>query len=153
MLENGEVQPAFRSATAPISGWPLRLMMGLVAIVPLTLIGVAANLTPDVDGLGTHQQLGLPPCTMRVVFGIRCPACGMTTAWSHFGRGQWPSGFSSNIAGFLLAALAVAFAPIAVRAAWTGRMPDRKIQNLATLALVMIGAIATAQWLVLVTLK
>ncbi|WP_145173445.1 DUF2752 domain-containing protein [Rubripirellula lacrimiformis] len=151
-------QPALSDQTDPIdpatnrfrarSDWFLRALMGLTAILPIGLLGVAGSLRPNSAGLGTHQQLGLPPCSMRVIFGIRCPACGMTTSWSYFTRGQWPASAEANIAGFLLALIAVAFSPIAIRAAITGRMPSRGTQRYATLALVSIAAIASVQWLV-----
>ncbi|MGB7328514.1 MAG: DUF2752 domain-containing protein [Rubripirellula sp.] len=117
------------------------------AAVPLGLLAVAAMLTPDSDGLGTHQQLGLPPCSMRMLFGIRCPACGMTTSWSHFTRGQWPSSLQSNVAGFFLAGLAVAFSPFAIKAAYSGKMPPATAQKYATIALVAIGVVAATEWI------
>ncbi|NBO19844.1 MAG: DUF2752 domain-containing protein, partial [Proteobacteria bacterium] len=41
-------------------------------------------LTPDARGLGTHEQLGLPPCGFYLWYGLPCPSCGMTTSWPHF---------------------------------------------------------------------
>ncbi len=124
----------------------LRWAMALTAAIPLSLLLVAANLKPDSDGIGTHQQLGLPPCSMRMLFGIRCPACGMTTSWAHFMRGQWPSSLGSNVAGFLLAMLSVVFSPFAIRAAVTGRMPSAIVQNYGAIALVSILVVALTQW-------
>src|SRR5690242_10680262 len=47
------------------------------------MLATAWRLTPSPRGLGTHQQLGLAPCTVEQWFGMRCPSCGMTTAWAH----------------------------------------------------------------------
>ncbi len=135
------------SGAVMVAGPFWRVSVLLFAIIPLGLLAVAALLTPDDRGLGTHQQLGLPPCSMRLLFGIRCPACGMTTSWSYFAQGQWISSLHSNIAGFLLALLAVCFAPISIRAAWTGRMPSSRIQLYAAFLLVAIGVVAITEWL------
>ena len=72
---------------------------------------IAGNLTPDRQGFGTHQQLGLPPCTIQDKFGFRCPACGMTTSWAHFVRGQWVSALSCSVAGTMLALISALMAP------------------------------------------
>ena len=32
--------------------------------------------------MGTHQQLGLPPCNFVTLTGYPCPACGMTTSFA-----------------------------------------------------------------------
>ncbi|MEM6689886.1 MAG: DUF2752 domain-containing protein [Planctomycetota bacterium] len=85
-----------------------------LSFVPLLLLVVARFLSPSPRGLGTHQQLGLPPCSLRVMLGIECPACGMTTSWSHFTRGQWIDALHANYAGVMLAAFFVAFCPFAL---------------------------------------
>ena len=70
--------------------------------------GGARCLVPDPRGLGTHQQLGLPPCTFRVLFGRPCPACGMTTAWANVLRGRLPPALRANVTGTLLCGLDLA---------------------------------------------
>jgi len=37
----------------------------------LLLLGVAVWLLPDPRGIGTHKQLGLPPCSVPQIYGIR----------------------------------------------------------------------------------
>lgn len=92
------------------------------------MLAVAASLTPDPKGRGTHRQLGLPPCTMLVLFGRPCPSCGMTTAWAWLVRGQLRESLQANAGGTLLAALAVAGAPwlllSALRGRWIGTRPN-----------------------------
>lgn len=126
--------------------WFSRASMIAIALVPLVLLAIAATLLPDADGLGTHQQLGLPPCSMRVLFGVRCPACGMTTSWSHFMRGDWIASFQSNIGGFALAATAIFFSPIAIASAVRGRWLSLRMQRALVLILLSIAAIAGVEW-------
>ena len=89
--------------------------------VLLGLLVTAARLSPSPQGLGTHQQLGLPPCTFRVVFDNRCPACGMTTSWSHMVRGHVVDSLRANVGGALLAVMALVAAPLLLASALRGR--------------------------------
>src|SRR5687768_15883893 len=59
---------------------PLRWSMGLTGAAMWSLLVVASMLQPDSRGMGTHEQLGMPPCTFLFLTGIRCPSCGMTTS-------------------------------------------------------------------------
>jgi hypothetical protein len=99
-----------------------------VAVGLLCPLLVAAMLRPDPSGHGTHRQLGFPPCTFVVLFGHRCPSCGMTTAWAHLVRGQLPAALRSNVGGTLLGLLdLVATAWLlasAVRERWLGMAPN-----------------------------
>jgi Protein of unknown function (DUF2752) len=85
------------------------------------LLSTAALLRPDPRGLGTHQQVGLPPCTFRFLFGWPCPTCGMTTAWAHAVRGEPIAALRANAGGTLLAALAAASVPWLATSAACGR--------------------------------
>ena len=97
--------------------------MGVLGIGTLTLLVIAASLKPDPfgTGYGTHQQLGLPPCTMVQVFGIRCPSCGMTTSWAYTVRGQLLGAIQANCGGMLLCIGALAFTPWALVSSVRGR--------------------------------
>ena len=75
------------------------------------LLLTAAMLKPDPRGLGTHQQLGLAPCTFQLVFGTRCPACGMTTSWAHLTHAQPWAALKANVGGTSLGLLAMVFGP------------------------------------------
>ena len=90
------------------TGW-LCLVLG--NLVVLSVFGVAAWLKPNPNGFGTHQQLGLPPCTIRMIFQVPCPSCGMTTSFANFVRGRWISAIQANAAGFLLAVISLLFLP------------------------------------------
>lgn len=89
------------------AGYPIgmrgRCVLAVWSLFLLAGFALALHLEPDARGFGTHQQLGLPPCTVRVLLGIPCPSCGMTTSFSHFIRGQFVEAFHANAAGLLLA--------------------------------------------------
>ncbi len=59
---------------------------GLIGIIGAFALALA--LQPDPRGMGTHQQLGMPPCTMYQFTGLPCPTCGVTTAFAHIVRLQ-----------------------------------------------------------------
>lgn len=80
-------------------------LLGLGLLIPLV---VALLLRPSPTGMATHRQLGLPPCTFVVLFGIRCPSCGMTTSWAYLMRGDLRSAVASNAGGTLLGLVAIA---------------------------------------------
>lgn len=82
---------------------PRRLVAGGVAAVTLGVLLVAAALHPAASGEGTHEQLGLPPCSLKARTGIPCPSCGMTTAFAHAARGQWLASFTVQPLGAVLA--------------------------------------------------
>lgn len=90
----------------------------MVLAVPF---GVARRLEPSPLGMGTHQQLGLPPCTFRLVVGKRCPSCGMTTSWAHVVRGQVVSALRASVSGTLLAALGAGVCVCSLLSAMRGR--------------------------------
>lgn len=84
---------------------------------------VACFLEPDAKGYGTHQQLGLPPCTLVFLCGIRCPTCGMTTAWSAVVHGRVLDGLAANVGGVLLAFLVIGSVIGLAATACLGRRP------------------------------
>jgi hypothetical protein len=72
------------------------------ALVLAAPLFVATQLHASADGLGTHQQLGLPPCSALLWWGVRCPACGMTTSWAHLVRGDLLASIQVNPGGAML---------------------------------------------------
>jgi prepilin signal peptidase PulO-like enzyme (type II secretory pathway) len=122
----------------PVAARSFALLAGLALAA---MLGVAAWLTPNEQGFGTHQQLGLPRCSVIEVFHIRCPACGMTTSWAYTVRGQLWRAASANCGGTLLAVSAIVLAPwllaSAVRGRWLGGPPSPAIA--LTLAACVLG--------------
>lgn len=99
-----------------------RVSLSVVGLLMLTGFGLALSLTPSKTGRGTHQQLGLPPCSILLLTDIPCPTCGMTTSFSHFVRGEWPSAIRANTSGFLLACGCVLYLPWSAVTAIRGRI-------------------------------
>jgi len=87
----------------------------------LSALVVAGMLRPDPRGRGTHEQLGLPPCTLIVLTGIPCPACGMTTSWSLATHGQFLEAARTHVSGTLLALVALVVGLGAIIVAARGR--------------------------------
>ncbi len=83
------------------------LVVGLIAVI---LLVISLILSPSKEGIGTHQQLGLPTCGWILAADLPCPTCGMTTAWSHAVRGEFSSAFIAQPLGMLLAFTAAAVA-------------------------------------------
>ncbi len=105
------------------AGGRLRFVAALVAVGCCAVLGLAAWLTPDERGYGTHEQLGFGKCGMLITTGLPCPTCGMTTAFAYAVRGRLIRAFLAQPAGLVLA---LATAAGALGAAWVvaaGRMP------------------------------
>ena len=135
------------SAVAPRLRWLDRLVLALAGTVLLGLLVTAAWLTPNPQGMGTHQQLGLPPCTIVQWYGIRCPSCGMTTSWAHLLRGHVVAALRANAGGALLALTALACGPWLLASGLRGRWligPPREGLTLAIGLLIVVVTIA--QW-------
>jgi len=97
-----------------------RGLLLVLAMVVLSLLMVAWRLKPDRRGFGTHEQLGLPPCATRRLFGIRCPSCGMTTSWVYLVHGHVRHAAASNMGGTLLGVMAILGLPWLLLSAATG---------------------------------
>jgi len=80
------------------------------------LLGVAWALAPAQKGFGTHQALGLPPCSWPARFGVPCPSCGMTTSYALAAKGRLLESFLAQPMGCLLA---IATGMALVASAWT----------------------------------
>ena len=105
---------------APVSGWA-RWSHALLLLGVLVMVGVGLYLTPDPAGHGTHQQLGLPPCTIYYLTGRPCPSCGLTTSVSAILHGQFGLAWRANPMGFVIVAGALAVAINSLLALFWGR--------------------------------
>ena len=109
------------------------------------LLLTAAVLSPDARGHGTHEQLGLPPCTFATLCEMPCPLCGMTTAWCYLMHGNISSAMSTHATGTLLAVAAFSLCVATLVFAACGKTfivppPERAIflSALAFLVLVIV---------------
>lgn len=132
------------SGLGPLSrGICLLVSMGLT-----TLVVVAFRLTPEPGGLGTHQQLGLPPCSIRLLYGIRCPACGMTTSWAHLTQMEFIAALSSNVAGVLLGLVTAIAIPLLAWMSITGKVTNGATSWGFAIGLVAVLVISVIEWIV-----
>lgn len=109
---------------------------------------LATTVAPDPRGFGTHQQFNLPPCTFQSQFHLPCPACGMTTAFSHFVRGHWLQALQSSTTAFVLAIHCLLMIPWCWISVWRRRYwllarPDLAVAWLAFLLYV----VGLSEWL------
>jgi len=79
-----------------------RIAAGILAAACLSVLIVAATLSADPAGAGTHTQLGLAPCGWVAKYGRPCVTCGMTTAFAHAAHASFLASFLTQPAGFLL---------------------------------------------------
>lgn len=125
----------------------LRYSLIVVAVALAFLLAIPAFLTPDASGLGTHRQLGLPPCTWVLLTGYRCPTCGMTTSWAWMARGDLKEALTANPAGVLLFFQTAISVPFLL---WLSAIGDtglvRRFGVATCFGLVTIVAIALGYW-------
>jgi hypothetical protein len=140
--------PPAEVAGEPLRPW-VRSMLAALGLVLVTLLITAACLTPSRRGMGTHQQLGLPPCSMVQILGLRCPACGMTTSWAYLLDGQVFSSLRANAGGTLLGLTALMLAPwsllTALRGRWFWVAPRDEVLLVVS---VTIAAVTVVDWVV-----
>ena len=85
-----------------------RWWAALLVAAAATVLIVASILEPDTRGLGTHQQLGLPPCGFVRATGLPCATCGYTTAFSMAARGDLIGALGTQPAAAVLAMICAA---------------------------------------------
>jgi hypothetical protein len=123
----------------------------LLVAVSLALVGgfvIAYRLEPDPRGFGTHERLGLPPCTIRAVFGIPCPSCGMTTCFANMTKGRWREAARANVAGLILSLVCAALIPWCWLSAFYGRLCwVRRPAKWGACILLVVSGIATIEWM------
>ena len=85
---------------------------------------IAALLTPDARGLGTHEQLGFGACPSLTFFHIPCAFCGMTTTFALMVRGHLIAGFLTQPAGAVLFMGAAFACSVSLAMVVAGRTPS-----------------------------
>jgi hypothetical protein len=105
----------------PCAGRAARLWAGVRGLAGFGLLALAACLSPDPRGVGTHTHLGLPPCGLMLLWGVPCPTCGMTTAFAHTVRGHWLAACRTQPAGFLAAVATAVYAAVSAATVASGR--------------------------------
>ncbi len=126
-----------------------RIVAGLTALF-LVAGGLGlAGLEPDARGFGTHQQLGFPGCTLRTLFGIPCPGCGVTTSLALFARGGFVESAVVQPAGFALGITLMGVAAWLALSAGVGRgIWTRQPETWAAWMAVGLAGLAMIVWLI-----
>jgi hypothetical protein len=107
--------------------WRVRVALAVAALLVLGVFVTGFWLNPyDAEGMplatGTHQQLGLPPCSFKVLTGKPCPSCGMTTSVSLVLHGDVRASVEANWVGTVLVAFLAVVLPWAVVGVVRGRL-------------------------------
>lgn len=135
----------------PSMSWSVwrRIVAGLTVLV-LAAGGMGlAGLEPDPRGFGTHQQLGFPGCTLRTLFGIPCPGCGVTTSLTLFVRGRLVESAVVQPVGFALGTVLTGAAIWLTLSAGFGRSTViRGPENWAAGIAVGLAVLAIVVWLI-----
>ena len=132
-----------------------RLFAALIAVACLAVLGVAAFLEPDPAGVGTNTRLGIRPCGLYQSTGLPCAACGMTTSFNHFARGQIISAAWVQPMGLVLALATCATFWASAYIAATGRPAHRLFKRLPAVRLILLTVgfgIAAWAWKIGLTL-
>ena len=125
-----------------------RILAGVVALPCIAVLGVAAWLTPSFNGLGTHEQLHLPPCGWIAMMDMPCPTCGMTTAFAHAAHGHLLASFLAQPMGFLLALATAMTLLVCLHTAITGARTAGALQRLwRPYSGWMIAGLIVAAWM------
>jgi hypothetical protein len=85
----------------------LVLAASLAGALGLAVLGLV--LQPDARGVGTHEQLGLPPCMTMELWNLPCPGCGVTTSLALASRGRFGASLANQPFGLAVWLGGVAF--------------------------------------------
>ncbi len=104
--------------------WSARQLSGqlLYFLVWLGITFFGIWLQPSRAGHGTHQQLGLPPCPLVLLYGRPCPGCGLTTCVSAVLHGDLPAAWNAHPLGLIL------YLGFSATALWAGHRFWRRIR-------------------------
>jgi len=110
-----DLPPWALAAPPALNAWVRGTMLG-VALGWIAVFAIAIWLNPYRDDgqartMETHRQMGLPPCTFKVISGLPCPSCGMTTSFSLLMHGDLWHSLQANAVGTLLALVGLAYVP------------------------------------------
>ena len=118
--------PARETWALPVLSRCVRGILVVIALGLAVVFAIAIQLDPYQGGepwrMGTHTQLGLPPCTFKTLTGLPCPSCGMTTSFALLVRGDVINSARANFVGTLLAVVCLLAIPWGVTSLVRGRL-------------------------------
>ncbi len=135
----------------PLDTWLRSALVGLVLGITV-VFGIAFWLNPyEAKGnpktMGTHEQLGFPPCNFLIFTGKPCPSCGMTTSFALVVRGDLGNALEANWAGTALALFLMLVLPWGLASLWFGKtLFIRSIELTGLIVLALFVGIALLRW-------
>lgn len=147
-----DTEPPRPPTALPVLARGVRAALVLVAVVLIGLFAVAVRIDPyGADGrpatMGTHQQLGLPPCNFVRLTGLPCPSCGMTTSFALLVRGDVLASLRANAVGTLLAVFFLGLIPWSLAGAVRGRWVwVRRLEPWVLRVVIAFTGLALLRW-------
>jgi len=132
------------------AGFRYRFMALIIALACASILIIAACITPQPSGIGSHTQLHLPACGFLQRNSYPCPTCGMTTALAYLVRGRVIMAFITQPAGALAGLLCLAITCLAGYAAVTAERLDKYIDFISFnlfYIMVTLSVIVLLSWL------
>ncbi len=123
-----------------------RIGWATISGVSLSVLIVACYLKPDPTGMGTHQGLGMPPCSFVLTSGLPCPTCGMTTAFSCVVRGRLWDAFLAQPAGMAFCIATIGLLIYGVHVAIVGKTRTVLWDRFATRLMLGLGLLILGGW-------
>jgi hypothetical protein len=130
-------------AESPAGAFWDRAIAALVVALALASVLTLSAASPDARGHGTHEQLGMVPCSWPILFDRPCPTCGVTTAAAHVVHLAPLTALHTQPFGALLALAGLGFAAFALRTLLIGESLVARVSNWpwAKLLLLAVGAL------------
>jgi len=99
-------------------------------------------LHPAGGGHGTHEQMGIPPCSFLSRTGWPCPSCGVTTSLAAMAHGRPVAAWQAQPFGVMLFALLAAGAVLGGSELVGGRSIVHRLRPRRWWAWTLVGAMA-----------
>jgi hypothetical protein len=125
-----------------------RVVLGLLLLLGLAIVAVLVVVDPDPRGLGTHEQLGMKPCTWPQTSGGPCPTCGVTTAAALLVHLRPLAAFRTQPFGALLTLAGIVLLVCGFRHLWRGESLFARVASWpwGRIALAAIATLLASWW-------
>lgn len=132
----------------PLFTYQDRIWYIAVSSTASLLLLIARLLRPAPERVGTHLQLGLPPCAFLHFTGVPCPSCGLTTSVAHAVRLHFYESAITQPFGLVVFILAALSVPLSIFLIYR-RVPLSKFASLRgkKLAIYVMIALFLLSWL------